>query len=91
MGGLQESAVVALRKSNGDVQRAAGEILDQVDSRREAGKDRARQRKLGLTADKVYTRDRKDAAAWPPLRAPWPLCVTGPDAHGSRSTKRRTE
>jgi len=52
LGGLQESAVVALRKSNGDVQRAAGEILDQVDSRREAGKDRARQRKLGLTADK---------------------------------------
>jgi hypothetical protein len=47
---------VALRKSNGDVQRAACEILDMVESRREAAKDRARQRKLGLTADKVDTR-----------------------------------
>jgi hypothetical protein len=30
LGASEESAVVALRKANGDVQRAAGDILDQV-------------------------------------------------------------
>ena len=52
LGASQDDAVVALRKSAGDVQRAAGEILDQIDTKRRAAQDRAKQRRLGLTANR---------------------------------------
>ena len=51
LGASPESAVVALRKAAGDVQRAASEILDQVDKASQAKQDRAKQRALGLTAN----------------------------------------
>jgi hypothetical protein len=52
LGASQDDAIFALRKSAGDVQRAAGEILDQIDTKRRAAQDRARQRRLGLTANR---------------------------------------
>lgn len=53
LGASEESAIVALRKSANDVQRAAAEILDQVELKRAAKEDRAKQRRMGLTADKI--------------------------------------
>jgi hypothetical protein len=52
LGASQDDAIVALRKSAGDVQRAAGEILDQIDTKRRAAQDRAKQRRLGLIANR---------------------------------------
>ena len=53
LGASQQSAVVALRRSGGDLQRASEYILDQVEQGRAAAQDRATQRKFGLTANKA--------------------------------------
>ena len=53
LGASQQSAVVALRRSGGDLQRASEYILDQAEQGRTAAQNRTTQRKFGLTANKA--------------------------------------
>jgi NACalpha-BTF3-like transcription factor len=53
LGTSEEGAIAALRKAGGDVQRAAVDILDQVEKGRVAAEDRKKQRMFGPTADKA--------------------------------------
>ena len=52
LGASEDAAIVALRQSGGNIERAGGEILDRMEARRAADSDRAKQRRLGLTANK---------------------------------------